>query len=315
VERNRKRRASKLVAQVGVAAGNRSGQSGGNGNKLDARAAIVVTDFRGPVLRAGIGPRGCPGAITPIVHRPAKLFRRSRVEGAARSAMQSLSRRIGRGAFRGTMVLGALLMAWASGSYVELGEAHPFYLEKLPLTRPSLYLAALYAHVPSALFALPACVLLDTETLRSRWPGAHRWLGRLTAFVVLLLVVPSGLYLATFAQGGLVTTLGFWLTGLVSAGAMLLSVRAARRGRYALHRRFARHVTAQLSVAVLSRALLYGVELLELYEPWVYVAALWLPVLGALFSVEWLHAPRRSLITKGTRHEALAAVRRVDAVR
>jgi Predicted membrane protein (DUF2306) len=229
--------------------------------------------------------------------------------------MKGLSSRIGHGAFRAAMVLGVLLMAWASSSYVELGEAHPFYLEKLPLARPALYLAALYAHVPSALFALPACVLLDTNTLRSRWPGAHRWLGRLTALVVLLLVVPSGLYLAWFAQGGLITTLGFVLTGVLSAGAMLLSVRAAQRGRYERHRRFARHVTAQLSVAVLSRALLYGAEWLELYEPWVYVAALWLPVLGSLISVEWLHAPRRSLTSKGTRHEALAAVRRVDAVR
>lgn len=229
--------------------------------------------------------------------------------------MEALSRRVVRGGVRAAMGLGVLLMASASVSYVELGEAHPFYLEKLPLARPTLFLWALYAHVPSALCALPACLALDSHTMRERAPRAHRWLGRLTALVVLLLVTPSGLYLAQFAQGGLLTTLGFWTTGLVAAGAMMAAVREARAGRFASHRRFASHVTAQLSVAVLSRVLLFAAEALELYRPWVYVAALWLPVLGALVGVEWLRAPHRALQMKGTRHEALTAARRVDAVR
>jgi hypothetical protein len=41
VGRNRKRRASKLVAQVGVAAGNRSGYSDGNGNMLDGASVHI----------------------------------------------------------------------------------------------------------------------------------------------------------------------------------------------------------------------------------------------------------------------------------
>lgn len=224
-------------------------------------------------------------------------------------------RRLVRGVFLGAMMLGTLLMIWASSSYVELGNAHPFLLEKLPLARPSLLLGALYVHVPSALFALPACLALELDALRRRWPRLHRWLGRLTAFVVVLLATPSGLYLAQFAQGGLVTSAGFWTTGLIAAGAMMGAVAAARAGDYGRHRRLARHVTAQLSVAVASRALLCAAELLGLYRPWVYVAALWLPVLGASISVEWLHAPRRTSHTKGTRHEAIAAVHRIDAVR
>lgn len=220
----------------------------------------------------------------------------------------------GSAAFRALLGLGTLLMVWASSAYLDLGREHPFFLEKLPLARPSLYLAALWTHVPSALFALPACLVLDSPGVRKRFPAAHRALGKLTAASVLLLVAPSGLYLASFAQGGFITTLGFWLTGVIAAFAMVKAVLAARSRDHESHRRWASHVTAQLSVAVLSRALLSGAELLELYEPWVYVAALWLPVLGSVVVVELLRAPRR-LPSKGSRHETLAVVRRVDVVR
>src|SRR5687767_4378626 len=99
---------------------------------------------------------------------------------------------LGRLTFVGLMVAGVWMMVAASSSYVELGQAHPFFLEKLPLARPRLWLVALYVHVPTALFALPACLVLLSKRVRSRIPRVHRWLGRITGGLVLVAVVPSG---------------------------------------------------------------------------------------------------------------------------
>jgi uncharacterized membrane protein len=223
--------------------------------------------------------------------------------------------RLARVAFYLWMGVGVWLMLSASASYLELGETHPFFLEKLPLARPKLWLGALYVHVPSALFALPACLVLLSQAVRRRWPRFHRWLGRFSALVIVAGVVPSGMYLALFAQGGLVTTLGFWLTGAITFVAMLKSVHSARAGNMKAHRRFSAHVTAQLAVAVVSRFLLMGAELSGIYAEWVYVTALWLPVVGCALVAELATASRPFSPSKGTRHEKLVAIRPVDALR
>jgi uncharacterized membrane protein len=199
---------------------------------------------------------------------------------------------LGRLSFYALTSVGTCLMLSASASYLELGDTHPFFLEKLPLARPELWLTALYLHVPSALFCLPACLLLLVARLRRRWPRFHRWLGRLTGVLVLTVVVPSGMYLALFAQGGLLTTSGFWLTGLITFVAMLKSIQSARARNMVAHRRFSTHVVAQLSVAVVSRFMLVAAETAGLDGEWAYIAALWLPVLGSALVAELVAGPR-----------------------
>ncbi len=218
-------------------------------------------------------------------------------------------------AFHGVMAVGVGLMISASTSYLELGDAHPFFLEKLPLAHPRLWLTALYVHVPSALLALPACLLLVVRSIRARFPALHRWLGRITGALVLFGVVPSGMYLACFAQGGAVSTVGFWLTGLITFGAMVMSIAAARARDLRAHRRASAHVLAQLSVAVSSRLILASAEALGAHDEWIYVAALWLPVLGGVLVAELMFRPRGSWTSKGSRHEELVAVPRLDVVR
>lgn len=227
----------------------------------------------------------------------------------------TVGRWLGRLSFFGLVWVGVGMMVVASVSYVELGSEHPFFLEKLPLAQPKLWLGALYVHVPSALFALPACLVLLSHRIRRSVPRFHRWLGRLTGALVLLAVVPTGLYLAFFAQGGLVTTLGFWLTGVIAFAAMVKSIQSARAGDVKAHRRYSTHVAAQLSVAVFSRVLLMGAEQLELYSEWAYIAALWFPVLACALVAELLTGPRKWLTSKGSHHEEVVLVRPLDVVR
>jgi uncharacterized membrane protein len=223
--------------------------------------------------------------------------------------------RLGWWVFFGTMSVGAWLMLSASASYVELGDAHPFVLEKLPLNHPGWWRAALYVHVPSALFALPACLVLLAHPLHRRFPRVHRWLGRAVCALVLLAVVPSGMYLALYAQGGVLSTLGFWLTGAITFVSMLKSIQSARRRDMRAHRRFSAHVAAQLSVAVISRFALLGAETLGLYDDATYVLALWIPVLASALVAELATRSQPSPSLKGARHEKIVAIARVDPVR
>ena len=181
--------------------------------------------------------------------------------------------------------LGALLIGWASRVYFDGAELAPFVIEKLPLPHEDLWMAALEIHVVAASLALPACLLLSIKRML-RFPRTHRWLGRGTGTVILLALVPSGLYLSLFAKGGAPATVGFALSGVIVALAMVQGVRRARAKDYAGHRRCMLHVLAQLSVAVTSRTLLYLLDAVGIDPEPAYLFALWAPVLAGVGFVE-----------------------------
>jgi hypothetical protein len=189
------------------------------------------------------------------------------------------------------LVIGFVLLAggaWIAGSSaVYFGDdIAPFVIEKLPLPHEDVWMAVLKVHVVAAVFSLPACVFLQWSALLRRLPRLHRWLGRVTGIVVLCALVPSGSYLAFFAKGGVLGTLGFLLSGLITSVAMVRAVQTARARRFVAHRRWTLHVIAQLGVAVASRLLLPAFEAAALEPELAYLIALWLPVLGSILLVE-----------------------------
>jgi hypothetical protein len=197
--------------------------------------------------------------------------------------------------------LGALVIGWASRVYFASDELAPFVIEKLPLPHEDLWLSALKTHVVAASFALPACLLLSLKGML-RFPRTHRWLGRWTGVIILGALVPSGLYLSLFAKGGAPATVGFALSGLIVAVAMVSGVGRARAKDYVGHRRCMLHVLAQLSVAVTSRTLLTALDWAGIDPDRAYLFALWAPVLASAVFVEaWIsrrshrrnsHAPK-----------------------
>jgi len=137
----------------------------------------------------------------------------------------------------------------------------------------------------AASFALPACLLLSWKRML-RFRRTHRWIGRGTGAIVLAALVPSGLYLSLFAKGGTPATVGFALSGLIVAVAMVGGVRRARAKDHVGHRRHMLHVLAQLSVAVTSRALLILLDGIGIDPDSGYLVALWVPVLAGIGFVE-----------------------------
>jgi uncharacterized membrane protein len=195
--------------------------------------------------------------------------------------LREASRRV----FLIAMFLGWIAIAWASLPYFDPEVLAPFVIEKLPLRFEALWLASLKLHVASAALSFPLCLALMTRMLQ-RQPRLHRWLGRLTAACVLLALVPSGVVLAFDAKGGSWVTTGFLLSGAIVVACMVNGIRAARRRDLVSHGRAMRHVVAQMSVAVSSRALIVGLDSAGFDPEFSYVVALWVPVLGSAVVAE-----------------------------
>jgi uncharacterized membrane protein len=188
------------------------------------------------------------------------------------------------------MFVGSVLITASSLAYFDFEALPAFVIEKLPVRFEALWLASLRIHVAAALLSFPLCIALMTRIVQRR-PAWHRWLGRVAGIVVLFALVPSGAVLAFDAKGGKAVTAGFLLSGAIVAWSMVRGVLAARRRDLVSHRRAMTHVFAQMSVAVTSRALLFGLDSLGVDPDLAYVLALWGPVLGSAAVAELASLP------------------------
>lgn len=136
-------------------------------------------------------------------------------------------------------------------------------------------------HIPFFvhLFAGPASLLLGmallSDRVRRRFPWWHRALGRAQVLCVLVLVAPSGLLMAGYAQYGAVAGVGFALLAVATAATVALGWRAALRGRFDEHRQWMLRGFLLLGSAIVIR-LNGGIgEVCGITESWFYAQSAW----------------------------------------
>jgi uncharacterized membrane protein len=100
------------------------------------------------------------------------------------------------------------------------------------------YQWAFYAHLAAGPVSLLLGLFLVSERVRQRLPELHRRLGRIEGMLVLLVVAPSGLWMAKHAQAGAVAGAGFALLALATAGCVAMGWKTAMQRRLAEHRRW-----------------------------------------------------------------------------
>jgi Predicted membrane protein (DUF2306) len=115
------------------------------------------------------------------------------------------------------------------------------------------YEAAFYVHILAGPFALLSGLLLLSEAGRRRWPRGHRNLGRIHVACVLLLVVPSGLWMARYAATGNVAAAGFAMLAVATGTCTAMGWRCAMQMQFARHRRWMLRCYALLCSAVVLR--------------------------------------------------------------
>jgi hypothetical protein len=156
-----------------------------------------------------------------------------------------------------------------------------------------VYQWAFYTHIVSGPVSLILGLILVGEWSRARFPTGHRYLGWLQVACVLLLVMPSGLWMARYAAAGPIAAVG--LTALAFATAICVSLGAwsAVARRFADHRRWMWRCYLLLCSTVVLRLIDGLATVTGVTAPWVDPLAIWLSWLVPLTAFELRERTRR----------------------
>ena len=155
------------------------------------------------------------------------------------------------------------------------------------------YRIAFYAHIISAPLALAGASFLMLSGGRSRYVGIHRWTGRVNSLMVLVLVVPSGLFMAFYAVAGPIAGVGLGTLSMATAVCLVLAVQNARARRFQAHQRWACRTFILLSSPLLLRVLSGAATLSQLDSNWFYRLNAWVSWLCPLIIYEaWWRSNR-----------------------
>ena len=148
------------------------------------------------------------------------------------------------------------------------------------------YYWAFYSHIISGPCSLVLGMLQLSDQFRGRFPKWHRLLGRIQVACVLLIVAPSGLWMAWYAALGPIAGAGFALLALATGVTVLLGWRAAVRRQFDVHRRWMERCFVLLCSAVVIRVngglgLVAGID-----AEWFYVQTAWTSWLVPLMALE-----------------------------
>lgn len=153
-----------------------------------------------------------------------------------------------------------------------------------------------YAHLVSGPASLVLGLILIGDQFRQRLPHWHRWLGRLQAINLLLVLVPSGLWMSWYAATGAVAGAGLAALSIATAICISLGVRAAIGRRFTEHRRWMWRTFLLLCSAVIIR-MIGGLATVAHFDAlWLYPLSAWASWLVPLLAFEVLqrkaHATR-----------------------
>jgi uncharacterized membrane protein len=148
------------------------------------------------------------------------------------------------------------------------------------------YQWAFYTHIASGPVSLILGLILVNEPVRNRFPKCHHYLGRAQVACVLLLVTPSGLWMASHAAAGPISTVGLAILAILTGMSVALGARCAIKGRFAEHRRWMWRCFLLLCSAVVLRLLGGLATVTGVTAPWVDPLATWMSWLLPLGAFE-----------------------------
>jgi hypothetical protein len=144
------------------------------------------------------------------------------------------------------------------------------------------YQAAFYAHIAAGPVTLVLGLILLSERFRRSLPNWHRRLGRIQGMGVLLLVAPSGLWMAYYAQGGPIAGVGFATLAVLTATFVALGWRSAVKRRFPEHRLWMWRTFLMLCSAVVIRILGGLATVTGMATMWMDPVAAWVSWLAPL---------------------------------
>ncbi len=151
------------------------------------------------------------------------------------------------------------------------------------------YAWAFYVHLLSGPLTLVLGTILLSDRFRRVAPTWHRRLGRVQGLCVLLLLAPSGLWMAWYAATGAIAAAGLGSLAIASAPCVLLGWKAAVERRFADHERWMWRTYMLLISAVVIRMIGGAATVAGIDAPWLYPFSAWASWLVPLIAYEAIH--------------------------
>lgn len=109
----------------------------------------------------------------------------------------------------------SILLAHNAILYFTHGGEYGILPEKILARQDLLWNISFYIHLPTGIICLLTPILLFSRLFFKSSLTLHKQIGGLYVWITLVLVCPTGMYLALYAKGGVPTQLGFMLQGLL----------------------------------------------------------------------------------------------------
>jgi hypothetical protein len=151
-----------------------------------------------------------------------------------------------------------------------------------------------YIHIVSGPISLLLGLVLIGERARAQFPKWHRYFGRIQVACVLLLVTPSGLWMARYAVGGPIAVAGLASLAVATATCAALGLWSAVMQRFVDHRRWMWRCYLLLCSAVVLRLIGGLATVIGVTATWVDPMATWVSWLAPLAAFEFREWMRRS---------------------
>ena len=124
----------------------------------------------------------------------------------------------------------ALCLVYLSASYFSFDTNFHFLKAKQDLLPNKIWLSNFYLHLAGGIVAVLSGLLLFFDKLIPFRSVLHKVLGRFYVIAVLLISGPTGFYLAFFAEGGALASIGFLLMGSLWIGITFIALNKILTG-------------------------------------------------------------------------------------
>ena len=129
----------------------------------------------------------------------------------------------------------SILLAHNAMLYFTHGGEYGILPEKRVAMKDPVWNVAFYVHLPTGVICLLTPVFLFARKYFRQKLQLHQLLGKIYVWITLVLVCPTGMYLALYAKGGLITQVGFMIQGALLGIFTYNGYRAALRGNKPAH--------------------------------------------------------------------------------
>ena len=193
----------------------------------------------------------------------------------------------------GWTAIGALtaLLVVNTLPYFADADAMPFFEEKGSLPDDPIWRAAFFVHITGGMACLVAALPLFSKRLLAARPAVHRALGWAYVASVLLLVVPTGLFLSPTARGQTAGPAGFMVIGLSLLVCTAMGLRHVLRRDFVAHRAWMVRSYAMAATALSFRVVFVVLSRIPVARA--YEISVWLSWgIAALVAEAWIERSR-----------------------